>query len=78
MAGKVRLGQRLTAVRPASVSGRPARSCMLKATDYRAELERIEKAIADLQGDALVPPTDTEKVTTYWARSARHPTRLGR
>jgi tetratricopeptide (TPR) repeat protein len=38
---------------------------MLKATDYRTELERIEKTIADLQGSALVPPTDTEKVTTY-------------
>lgn len=38
---------------------------MLKATDYRAELERIEKTLADLQGNALVPPTDTEKLTTY-------------
>jgi len=38
---------------------------MLKATDYRTELTRIEKTIADLQGSALVPPTDTEKMTTY-------------
>src|SRR5262245_36355285 len=38
---------------------------MLKASDYRTELTRIEKTIADLQGSALVPPTDTEKVTTY-------------
>jgi tetratricopeptide (TPR) repeat protein len=38
---------------------------MLKPTDYRTELERIERTIAELQGSALVPPTDTDKATTY-------------
>jgi tetratricopeptide (TPR) repeat protein len=38
---------------------------MLTPTDYRTELERIERTIAELQGSALVPPTDTDKATTY-------------
>jgi tetratricopeptide (TPR) repeat protein len=38
---------------------------MLKPTDYRTELERIERTIAELQGSALVAPTDTDKATSY-------------
>jgi tetratricopeptide (TPR) repeat protein len=38
---------------------------MLKKTAYQTELERIEKTIAELQGNAFAPPADTEKVTTY-------------
>ena len=34
-------------------------------TDYQSDLERIEKSIAELRDHALVPPTDTEKVTRY-------------
>ncbi len=34
-------------------------------TDYRIELERIEKTVAELQASALVPPTDTGTVITY-------------
>ena len=34
-------------------------------TDYQTELERIETDIAELADHALVPPTDTEKVTRY-------------
>jgi tetratricopeptide (TPR) repeat protein len=45
--------------------GLPARSSMLKKTAYQTELERIEKTIAELQGNAFAPPADTEKVTIY-------------
>src|SRR6266508_2321757 len=38
---------------------------MMKKTDYQTELERIENTIAELEGNAFVPPADTEKLTTY-------------
>jgi tetratricopeptide (TPR) repeat protein len=38
---------------------------MLKPTDYRSELERIKRTIAELQESALAPTTDTDKATTY-------------
>lgn len=38
---------------------------MLKMTDYRSELARIERTITALQQNALVPPTDTDKATRY-------------
>jgi tetratricopeptide (TPR) repeat protein len=38
---------------------------MLQKTAYQTELERIEKTIVELQGNAFAPPADTEKVTTY-------------
>ena len=47
-----------------SRSAEPGRSTSEK-TDYRIELERIEKTVAELQARALVPPTDTGTVITY-------------
>jgi tetratricopeptide (TPR) repeat protein len=38
---------------------------MLKKTDYQTELERIETSIAELQGNAFVPPADTGNLTKY-------------
>jgi len=38
---------------------------MVTASDYQAELERIETDIAEVGEQALTPPTDTEKVTKY-------------
>src|SRR5882672_2037099 len=43
----------------------PGGGVVTPKTDYQAELERIEKDIAKLRDHALVPPTDTEKVTKY-------------
>lgn len=46
-------------------------------TDYQSELERIEKNIAELRDHALVPPTDTEKVTKYVQSVYQHAVHTG-
>jgi tetratricopeptide (TPR) repeat protein len=46
-------------------------------SDYQAELERIEKDIAELRDHALVPPTDTEKVTKYVHSVYQHAVHTG-
>ncbi len=46
-------------------------------TDYKAELERIENDIAELKNHALVPPTDTEKVTKYVHSVYQHAVHTG-
>jgi tetratricopeptide (TPR) repeat protein len=46
-------------------------------TDYQTELERIEKDIAELRNIALVPPTDTEKVTKYVHSVYQHAVHTG-
>ena len=50
---------------------------MTEKTDYQAELERIEKDIDELQTIALVPPTDTEKVTKYVHSVYQHAVHTG-
>jgi tetratricopeptide (TPR) repeat protein len=47
------------------------------STDYQTDLERIEKDIADLRDHALVPPTDTEKVTKYVHSVYQHAVHTG-
>lgn len=46
-------------------------------SDYQAELERIEKDIAELKDHALVPPTDTDKVTKYVHSVYQHAVHTG-
>ena len=46
-------------------------------TDYQSDLERIEKSIAELRDHALVPPTDTEKVTRYVHSVYQHAVHTG-
>jgi tetratricopeptide (TPR) repeat protein len=46
-------------------------------TDYQSELDRIEKNIAELRDHALVPPTDTEKVTKYVHSVYQHAVHTG-
>lgn len=46
-------------------------------TDYQSDLERIEKTIAELRNHALVPPTDTEKVTRYVHSVYQHAVHTG-
>ena len=50
---------------------------MTAKTDYQTELERIEKDIAELRDHALVPPTDTEKVTKYVHSVYQHAVHTG-
>lgn len=50
---------------------------MTPASDYQAELERIEKDIGELRDHALVPPTDTEKVTKYVHSVYQHAVHTG-
>lgn len=50
---------------------------MVTANDYQAELERIEKDIAELRDHALVAPTDTEKVTRYVHSVYQHAVHTG-
>jgi tetratricopeptide (TPR) repeat protein len=46
-------------------------------TDYRSELEGIERNIAELRDHALIPPTDTEKVTKYLHCLYQHAVHIG-
>jgi tetratricopeptide (TPR) repeat protein len=46
-------------------------------TDYQSELEQIAKNIAQLRDHALVPPTDTEKVTKYVHSVYQHAVHTG-
>lgn len=50
---------------------------MTAKTDYQSELERIEKSIAELRDHALLPPTDTEKVTRYVHSVYQHAVHTG-
>jgi tetratricopeptide (TPR) repeat protein len=46
-------------------------------TDYQSELERIEGSIAELRDHALLPPTDTRKVTAYVHSVYQHAVHTG-
>jgi tetratricopeptide (TPR) repeat protein len=46
-------------------------------TDYRSELEGIERNIAELRDHALIPPTDTGKVTKYLHCLYQHAVHIG-
>ena len=50
---------------------------MTAKTDYQSELDRIENSIAELRDHALVPPTDTEKVTKYVHSVYQHAVHTG-
>jgi tetratricopeptide (TPR) repeat protein len=48
-----------------SLTGAGPEAAPTAKTDYQIELARIDKDIAELQGNALVAPVDTERATRY-------------